>query len=332
MALAVALSSPIAAAQPPTSDSDAMERYEELGAKAAMADEDLLEAQENLKDKQREKEAAEADLAAATAAFEQAQGAEGQFRGQVDEFTAATLKGARFSRMSALLTSGSSQEFLDKMSALEKLAADNRASLSQLRNAKDAASEARASAVDAQQRAQQATNAAQKLIDQVEQRQADLEDQTQQVRNALDELALAQRKELATVQDSGSYLGPPGAANDALQAALSKRGSEYEWGATGPSEFDCSGLTSWAYRQAGISIPRTSRQQYQAGKQVGLNELQPGDLLFYDDGTGNPGAIHHVGMFVGDGKMVDAPTEGQLIDVRSMEGDGHLIGARRMVG
>ncbi|SFB56764.1 Cell wall-associated hydrolase, NlpC family [Amycolatopsis marina] len=332
MAFAVVLSSTTADAQPPTSDSDAMERYEELGAQAAMADEDLLEAQANLKDKQGEKAAAEADLAAATAAYEQAQGAEGQFRGHVDKFAAAALQGAPLSRMSVVLTSDSSSDLLDRMSALELLAADKANALGQLSDAKDTASQAQASATEARQRAQQATAAAQQLVDQVEQRQTKLEDQIQQVRNALDDLAPAQRTELGTVQDTGSYLGPPGAANDALQAALSRRGSEYEWGATGPSEFDCSGLTSWAYRQAGISIPRTSRQQYQAGKQVGLNELQPGDLLFYDDGTGNPGAIHHVGMFVGSGKMVDAPTEGQLVDVRSMEGDGHLIGARRMVG
>lgn len=163
-------------------------------------------------------------------------------------------------------------------------------------------------------------------------RQATLDQQIQQVRTALGQLPASEREQLGTVQDSGSYAGPPGAANDALQAALSKRGSEYEGGASGPDEIDCSGLTSWAYNQAGVSIPRTSRQQYGAGKPVGMNELRPGDLVFYDDGSGDPGAIHHVGMYVGDGKMVDAPTEGQVVDIRSIEGDGHYIGARRIVG
>jgi peptidoglycan DL-endopeptidase CwlO len=72
--------------------------------------------------------------------------------------------------------------------------------------------------------------------------------------------------------------------------------------------------------------------QYKVGRAVSANELQAGDLLFYDDGTGNPERIHHVGMYVGDGKMVDAPTEGQLVDVRAMRGDGHFIGARRIAG
>jgi cell wall-associated NlpC family hydrolase len=65
---------------------------------------------------------------------------------------------------------------------------------------------------------------------------------------------------------------------------------------------------------------------------VAKDALQPGDLLFYDDGSGNPAAIHHVGMYVGDGRMVDAPTEGKLVDVRPIRSDGHYIGARRIVG
>ena len=60
--------------------------------------------------------------------------------------------------------------------------------------------------------------------------------------------------------------------------------------------------------------------------------LLPGDLVFYDDGSGDPAIIHHVGMFVGDDEIVDAPTEGQLVDVRSMRSDGHYIGARSIVG
>jgi cell wall-associated NlpC family hydrolase len=106
----------------------------------------------------------------------------------------------------------------------------------------------------------------------------------------------------------------------------------YGWGATGPNEFDCCGLTSWAYRQSAVFIPRTSRDQFGAGTPVDRADLRPGDLIFFDDGSGDASAIHHVGMYVGDGKMVDAPTEGQVVFVRSAEGDGHYIGARRRAG
>ncbi|WP_010696455.1 C40 family peptidase [Saccharopolyspora spinosa] len=69
---------------------------------------------------------------------------------------------------------------------------------------------------------------------------------------------------------------------------MSKRGSEYEWGSKGPTPFDCSGLTQWAYKQAGISIPPSSRTQWTVGRPAPKEQLQPGDLVFYGDGTGNP--------------------------------------------
>jgi cell wall-associated NlpC family hydrolase len=196
----------------------------------------------------------------------------------------------------------------------------------------DKSDDARRRAEDAQRRAQEATDAAARLTDEVGARKADLDKRIAEVKPALDRLSAADRADLGGVKDNGVYLGPPGAANDALQAALSKRGSEYEWAAAGPGEFDCSGLTMWAYNQAGIKLPHSSRSQFTLGRAVSINDLQPGDLVFYDDGTGNPSRIHHVGMFVGDGKMVDAPQEGRLVDVRSIKGDGHYIGARRIVG
>ncbi|WP_245992689.1 NlpC/P60 family protein [Prauserella muralis] len=309
-----------------------MERYQELGAQAADAEEDLSQAEDELARRQQELDKADAALARANQALQQAQRAEVAFRDEVDTLAAASFRNGRIARWSAILTSDSSQEFLDQMSALGVLASNNAATLNRLSGIRDRANAARASAAQAQQRAGKAEAEAERAVSTLEDRKAKLDEQIAQVRAALDDLSSAEQAELQTVQDTGSYLGPPGAANDALQAALSRRGSEYEWGATGPSEFDCSGLTSWSYAQAGVTIPRTSRQQWGAGKPVSLDALLPGDLLFYDDGTGNPSNIHHVGMYVGEGKMVDAPTEGQLVDVRSMEGDGHLIGARRIVG
>jgi peptidoglycan DL-endopeptidase CwlO len=330
-ALMVAMPHATAGAQPDDS-SDAMERYQQLGAQAAQTEEDLSQAELDLAAKEKEQNDANAALAGATQALTQAQQAEGQFRGEMDTMTGDLYRNGHIVRWSAAFTSGSPDQFLDQMSALDVIARDNGEKLDQLTGVATQAESARQTAAQAQQRAATATSEAEAAVNTLRTTKADLDSQIQQVRDALDVLSPAERDELSTVQDNGIYLGPPGAANDALQAALGRRGSEYEWGATGPNEFDCSGLTSWAYRQAGVTIPRTSRQQWTAGKAVSLDALQPGDLLFYDDGTGNPATIHHVGMFVGDGKMIDAPTEGQLVDVRSMRGDGHLIGARRIVG
>ncbi|OMQ14649.1 hypothetical protein A7K94_0215100 [Modestobacter sp. VKM Ac-2676] len=85
--------------------------------------------------------------------------------------------------------------------------------------------------------------------------------------------------------------------------------------------FDCSGLTEYAYAQAGIRIGGTSREQYNrfSGNRVAVGDLQPGDLLFWDDGRANPtsGAIVHVALYIGGGQMVEAPDRGQTVRISS---------------
>lgn len=95
-------------------------------------------------------------------------------------------------------------------------------------------------------------------------------------------------------------------------AALSKQGSPYVWGATGPNAFDCSGLTTWAYNQVGKSIPRTSGAQASSGTPVSLNALQPGDIISYYSGAS------HVAIYIGDGKIVHAVNEGTPVQVNDM--------------
>ncbi|QNH95834.1 C40 family peptidase [Corynebacterium anserum] len=94
--------------------------------------------------------------------------------------------------------------------------------------------------------------------------------------------------------------------------ALSKIGSPYVWGAAGPNSFDCSGLTSWAHSQAGISIPRTSSAQASSGTPVSLNNLEPGDVVSYYGGAS------HVAIYIGDGKVVHAINSGTSVKVTDM--------------
>lgn len=92
-----------------------------------------------------------------------------------------------------------------------------------------------------------------------------------------------------------------------VDAATSRVGSPYAWGATGPNSFDCSGLTSWAYQENGISIPRTSQAQVGGGTQVAKSDLQPGDIVaFY-------GGASHVGIYAGNGQVVHAPSSGTTV-------------------
>ncbi|WP_087101042.1 bifunctional lytic transglycosylase/C40 family peptidase [Nocardiopsis sp. JB363] len=106
----------------------------------------------------------------------------------------------------------------------------------------------------------------------------------------------------------------------AAEWALAQVGKPYIWGGTGPHGFDCSGLTMQAWKAAGVGLPRVTTDQVNAGTQVDLADLQPGDLLFYD--TGAPGGSpSHVTMYVGDGQMVNSPRTGQNIRVEPVAGE-----------
>ena len=100
-----------------------------------------------------------------------------------------------------------------------------------------------------------------------------------------------------------------GRAAIAVSAALAQVGKPYQWGGAGPDSFDCSGLTMYAWAQAGVSLPHSSAAQYAATPRVSTSDLQPGDLLF----AGSP--IHHVAMYIGGGQMVEAPYTGASVRV-----------------
>jgi peptidoglycan DL-endopeptidase CwlO len=104
---------------------------------------------------------------------------------------------------------------------------------------------------------------------------------------------------------------PSAGAQAAVDAALSQVGKPYVWGAAGPNSYDCSGLTMWAWAHAGVSMPHNSGMQYAATPRVAQSDWQPGDLLFF----GSP--IHHVAMYIGGGRMVEAPYSGASVRVNS---------------
>ena len=128
---------------------------------------------------------------------------------------------------------------------------------------------------------------------------------------------LQAREESARAAASRSYSGgggnfpPPQRAPRSSIVSVAKKylGARYVWGATGPNTFDCSGFTSYVYRQVGVSIPRTSRDQIHAGERVSRSDLAPGDLVFF----GSP--IHHVGMYIGGGMMIHAPNSGDVVRI-----------------
>ncbi|MFE0455304.1 NlpC/P60 family protein [Streptomyces sp. NPDC058914] len=123
--------------------------------------------------------------------------------------------------------------------------------------------------------------------------------------------------------DLGNTGSASGRALAAFQAAQSKIGSPYVYGASGPSSFDCSGLTSWAYAQAGVGIPRTSQAQANAGTRIySQSDLKVGDLvIFYGD-------LHHVGFYAGNGQVLHAPRTGTVVRYESINNMPFQFGVR----
>ena len=122
------------------------------------------------------------------------------------------------------------------------------------------------------------------------------------------------------VQNNNSSYNPPASSTSRVQAVLnlaySKMGCPYVWGAEGPNSFDCSGFTSYVFRNAaGVSIPRTSSAQSGYGQTVSKSNLQPGDLVFFN--TSGKG-VSHVGIYVGGGSMIHAPSSGKTVSVTSI--------------
>jgi cell wall-associated NlpC family hydrolase len=120
-------------------------------------------------------------------------------------------------------------------------------------------------------------------------------------------------------------------AATAIAAARAELNKPYQYAGNGPDTFDCSGLTRWAYAAAGITLPRTSREQWTVGPHVALADLRPGDLLFWATDTSNPATIHHVALYVGAGWMIQAPHTGDVVRFSRIYLDGY-IGATRPPG
>ena len=104
----------------------------------------------------------------------------------------------------------------------------------------------------------------------------------------------------------------------AVTYAQSQLGKPYEWGADGPDTYDCSGLTMWAYAQVGVQIDHWTGYQWEQGAQVSTAQMRPGDLAFFASDTSDPDTIHHVGMYIGNGQMVEAPYTGANVRIGSV--------------
>jgi cell wall-associated NlpC family hydrolase len=328
-AIAAPPASPTSTPPAPKTLSEATKQYEALNKQAEQVNEDLLKAQDDLKHKQTDLQKATQDVQKANGMVKQAAQREEQFRGQVDQLAGASFEGARFNQLSALFTGTNPQDFLDRASALNVLASGNARILDEFASAVTEAEQGKTLAADAQRRAATAKTNAQNLVNQISKHKAELNKQKLKVNDAYQRLSGSDRESLTGDQDTTLFVAPPGTAGDAMKVALAQVGKPYVWGAAGPGSFDCSGLVMYAYGHAGISLPHSSRAQFGMGQPVSMNALQPGDLLFFGSSAGS---IHHVAMYIGDGKVVHAATSGQPVKISPVSGAGSdFYGAKRLV-
>jgi cell wall-associated NlpC family hydrolase len=121
---------------------------------------------------------------------------------------------------------------------------------------------------------------------------------------------------------SSAESAPSPAAQKAVDTARAQVGKPYEYGAAGPGSYDCSGLTQYAYRAAGIELPHSSRSQSEMGTPVARANLRPGDLVFFYE------PVSHVGIYIGNGQMVDAGNEETGVVQRSVDMEGYNTARR----
>ncbi len=134
----------------------------------------------------------------------------------------------------------------------------------------------------------------------------------------------------AAMVSSSATTVPAAALATFLRVALSRQGDPYVYAATGPNAFDCSGLVQWAFRQAGIVMPRVAADQALTGPSVPASALQPGDLLFYHTDPTAPNYISHVAIYVGNGYMLQAPRTGLNVEVVPAAFGSEYAGAVRV--
>ncbi|WP_163744123.1 peptidoglycan hydrolase RipC [Mycolicibacterium madagascariense] len=329
---------------------DAVAKLNQLSRQAEETTEAMHSAELDLGNKLQAQRAAEQKHAADVAAVDAAKAQLATFQTSVDKVAAAQYMGGRTSGLDAMLTANSPQLLIDQLSVQRVMATEMSAQMQNFKSSSVAANQAEVesakSAADAKTAAEQAAAVRADL----QSKQSKLQVQIAIVKSQYTALTPAQREALAAVPppppmppapaappppdspdvlaaappsvDPGDVAPPPDAAPApnpdgegmvAVQAALTRIGSPYSWGAAGPGAFDCSGLVMWAFGQAGVNLPHSSQALAQGGQPVSMDQMQPGDLItYYSDAS-------HVGIYIGDGMMVHASTYGTPVRVAPVD-------------
>lgn len=267
---------------------------------------------------------AETELKASEDQVARAQDDLNALSGEISYFAKKRMRGEIVDPLSAALGSTSAQDAIDRAGYINKMFRDNDEIVSRAVQARKDAEDGKANAVRLQDDIHKQLDDLSKRRDELNKRSAEFDERAERVKSMVDSLN-AQQREIWTSKNNPVTEGLDNllGSSAAVDAAMSKLGAPYSWGAAGPSAFDCSGLMYWAYQQVGKSIPRTSQAQLAGGTPVSRDQLQPGDIIGYYPG------ITHVGMYIGNGQIVHASDYGIPVQVVSIDQGGPYQGAVR---
>ncbi len=317
LAVATGGLAPSPAGAAPSTAAEAGQLVREAAQELTLVDEQLHEAELIVAE---QRKAAETAAQRAAAAHE----AVAVYEPQLRAIAQSAHTGRTRSRMAAFLTSESATELVQQITTLDLIAARTNAVVSD-------AAKAQRTAREAQAAADEATALAEAGAQQLRDQKAEVEKRQAAYQSDFARLSAAEQERVTTAVAGRSLdapsvdelpVAPGSSAAVAIAAALAQVGDRYVAGGTGPNAFDCSGLTSYAYSSAGVSLPHSSRAQSTLGRQVSRNELQPGDLVFYYS------PISHVALYIGNGMIVHARTYGKPVAVTSVDQSGYRFGVR----
>ncbi|MGY1672689.1 C40 family peptidase [Geodermatophilus sp. SYSU D00710] len=304
---------PGSAAAAPSTAEEAERLVEEAGRQLTTLDEQVHQAE--LAVTAQQQAAADADRTA-----DEAEATLARYEPAIRAIAQSGYTGTTRSRVAAFLGSDSADDLVAQMTMIDLIADHTDGVLTEVAAAQARAAETRAAAEAA---AAEATASLRTLQEQ----QAQVQEQIDQYEADFARLSAAEQARvtaalagpvLAAPSAAAATAGAPGpAAATAVETALAQLGDPYVWGSSGPDGFDCSGLTQYAYAAAGISLPHSSRAQSTTGTPVSRAELLPGDIVYFYS------PVSHVGLYIGDGKMVHARTFGQPVAVTSVDQAGY---------
>ncbi|MER7001663.1 NlpC/P60 family protein [Dactylosporangium sp. NPDC000555] len=220
---------------------------------------------------------------------------------ETDETAAALYRSGAVQSTAVLISAGSPESWMDQLSMLDQISRRRVGALRAFKTAQNALKKERSelSGLQQQQRAQRA---------ELGQRKTAIEAQLRRLGDGR-----TARTPAGALHDGFVPVFTDDAAGRAVRFAYSQLGKVYQWGADGPNSFDCSGLTMAAWKAAGVVLPHNAARQKQTVRPITRSELRPGDLVFYYRN------VSHVGIYIGEGRVIEAPRAGERISMRLLD-------------